>query len=141
MCRGQRLPGEAVKCFVHSFRMIKQTRQKSSSHVTLLEDLPTQFSEDRSLLPYLPECSPFIEREQNVFKELCTYSWRDHAPVFSPSHFISSFILGSMPLGSSLCNRGAVINQQLEVRMTMVLKATKKWMGGSRYGEGVRSNF
>lgn len=61
MCRGQRLPREAVKCFVHSFRMIRKRGQESSL-VSPLEGLPTRFSEDRPFLPHMPECSSLQQR-------------------------------------------------------------------------------
>lgn len=40
MCRGQRPPGKTMKCFVHSFRLIRKIEHESSSPVSPLEDLP-----------------------------------------------------------------------------------------------------
>ena len=71
-CRGQRPPGRAVKCFVHSFRMIRKTEHESSSPVPPLEDLPKQFSKDRPFLPHKPASSPFRQRGSKMLcKELC----------------------------------------------------------------------
>lgn len=44
VCRGERLPAEAVKCFVHSFGMIGKRGHESSPPVSPLQDLPAQSS-------------------------------------------------------------------------------------------------
>lgn len=80
MCRGQRLPGKAVKCFVHSFRMIRKIGQENSSHVSLLEDLPIEFSGDRLCISCLiGQNVPPFHRKGAKCKELCAHAdipWR-----------------------------------------------------------------
>lgn len=89
-CRGPRPPGKAVKCFVHSFRMIRKVEHKSSSSVSPLEDLPKQFSTGRTFLPHKPECSSFQEIERKCRAESSLHTRRDGVPALSPSPFISS---------------------------------------------------
>ena len=93
MCRGQRPPGRAVKCFVHSFRMIRKIGHKSSSPVPPLEDLPKLFSKDRPFLPHKPECSPFPQRGSKMLcRELCNPLWGDCIQALSLSCFVPSLI-------------------------------------------------
>lgn len=80
MRRGQRLPGKAVKCFVHSFSMIRKIGQEDSSHVSLLEDLTIEFSGDRLCISGLirQNILPF-HRKRAKCKELCAHTdtpWR-----------------------------------------------------------------
>lgn len=91
MCRGQRPPGRAVKCFVHSFWMIRKIEHKSSSPIPPLEDLLKQLSKDRPFLPHKPECSPFQQRGSKMLcKELCNPLWGECIQAVSPSGFVSS---------------------------------------------------
>lgn len=91
MCRGQRPPGRAVKCFVRSFWMIRKIEHKSSSPIPPLEDLLKQLSKDRPFLPHKPECSPFQQRGSKMLcKELCNPLWGDCIQAVSPSGSVPS---------------------------------------------------